>query len=119
MSVSDLTGSLFVFASLITGIGALIQIYALAYMKEKAARFSFHLYLTLFMLAMLGVVVSDNSFTAVHLLGTDHHHFLSADWVLIMTNQSHAKMPYSHVLVTGAGGLALLAGLSFTWLDGQ
>nr|MCG6364695.1 hypothetical protein [Vibrio fluvialis] len=32
-----LDGLSFLFASLITGIGALIQIYALAYMKEKAA----------------------------------------------------------------------------------
>ncbi|WP_194842429.1 hypothetical protein [Vibrio owensii] len=50
----------FLFACLISGIGALIQIYALAYLKGHSSRFSFHLYLTLFMLAMLGVVTSDN-----------------------------------------------------------
>ncbi len=105
-----LDGLSFLFASLITGIGALIQIYALAYMKEKAARFSFHLYLTLFMLAMLGVVVSDNilllfifweltTITSYLLIGFNHDKPVSR------------KNALQSLLVTGAGGLALLAGL--------
>ncbi|MCO7092970.1 proton-conducting membrane transporter, partial [Vibrio cholerae] len=83
-----LDGLSFLFASLITGIGALIQIYAFAYMKEKVARFSFHLYLTLFMLSMLGVVVSDNilllfifweltTITSYLLIGFNHDKALS------------------------------------------
>ncbi|WP_010320701.1 hydrogen gas-evolving membrane-bound hydrogenase subunit E [Vibrio ordalii] len=105
-----LDGLSFLFASLITGIGAMIQIYALAYMKEKAARFSFHLYLTLFMLAMLGVVVSDNilllfifweltTITSYLLIGFNHDKPVSR------------KNALQSLLVTGAGGLALLAGL--------
>ncbi|EGR0363591.1 DUF4040 domain-containing protein [Vibrio cholerae] len=105
-----LDGLSFLFASLIAGIGALIQIYALAYMKEKAARFSFHLYLTLFMLAMLGVVVSDNilllfifweltTITSYLLIGFNHDKPVSR------------KNALQSLLVTGTGGLALLAGL--------
>lgn len=105
-----LDGLSFLFASLITGIGALIQIYAFAYMKEKVARFSFHLYLTLFMLSMLGVVVSDNilllfifweltTITSYLLIGFNHDKALSR------------KNALQSLLVTGAGGLALLAGL--------
>ncbi len=105
-----LDGLSFLFASLITGIGALIQIYAFAYMKEKMARFSFHLYLTLFMLSMLGVVVSDNilllfifweltTITSYLLIGFNHDKALSR------------KNALQSLLVTGAGGLALLAGL--------
>lgn len=105
-----LDGISFLFASLITGIGALIQIYAFAYMKEKVARFSFHLYLTLFMLSMLGVVVSDNilllfifweltTITSYLLIGFNHDKALSR------------KNALQSLLVTGAGGLALLAGL--------
>ncbi|MBN7284661.1 DUF4040 domain-containing protein [Vibrio cholerae] len=105
-----LDGLSFLFASLITGIGALIQIYAFAYMKEKVARFSFHLYLTLFMLSMLGVVVSDNilllfifweltTITSYLLIGFNHDKALSR------------KNALQSLLVTGAGGLTLLAGL--------
>lgn len=105
-----LDGLSFLFAALITGIGALIQIYALAYMKGKAARFSFHLYLTLFMLAMLGVVISDNilllfifweltTITSYLLIGFNHDKAISR------------KNALQSLLITGAGGLALLAGL--------
>ena len=105
-----LDGLSFLFACLISGIGTLIQIYALSYMKGKAARFSFHLYLTLFMLAMLGVVMSDNvlllfvfweltTITSYLLIGFNHEH------------ETSRKNALQSLVVTGAGGLALLAGL--------
>ncbi|SBS33391.1 Na(+)/H(+) antiporter subunit A [Marinomonas aquimarina] len=107
-----LDGLSFLFAGLITGIGALIQFYALAYMRGDGGRFSFHLYLTLFMLSMLGLVTSDNilllfvfweltTITSYLLIGFNHEQ-----------NESRKKALQS-LLVTGAGGLAFLAGLIF------
>mgnify|MGYP000265329090 CR=1 FL=1 len=105
-----LDGLSFLFACLISGIGALIQIYALAYLKGYSSRFSFHLYLTLFMLAMLGVVTSDNilllfvfweltTITSYLLIGFNHE------------KDKSRKNALQSLIVTGAGGLALLAGL--------
>ncbi|QJY41228.1 hypothetical protein HND97_15510 [Vibrio cholerae] len=71
----------------------MIQIYAIAYMK--AARFFFHLYLTLFMLAMLGVVVSDN----ILLLFIFLELTTITSYLLIGFNLDKPvsrKMPYSH-----------------------
>ncbi len=105
-----LDGIAFLFAFLISGVGVLIQIYALAYLRKHRSRFSFHLYLTLFMLAMLGVVMSDNivllfvfweltTITSYLLIGFNHEQAVSR----INALQS--------LIVTGSGGLALLAGL--------
>lgn len=105
-----LDGLSFLFACLISGIGALIQIYALAYLKDNPSRFSFHVYLTLFMLAMLGVVTSDNvlllfvfweltTITSYLLIGFNHE------------KEKSRKNALQSLIVTGAGGLALLAGL--------
>ncbi|MBN3492465.1 hydrogen gas-evolving membrane-bound hydrogenase subunit E [Vibrio neptunius] len=105
-----LDGLSFLFAGLISGIGTLIQIYALAYLKDNPSRFSFHVYLTLFMLAMLGVVTSDNilllfvfweltTITSYLLIGFNHE------------RDKSRKNALQSLIVTGAGGLALLAGL--------
>ncbi|QXO18579.1 hydrogen gas-evolving membrane-bound hydrogenase subunit E [Vibrio ostreae] len=98
------------FAGLISGIGFLIQVYALAYLRGKPARLSFHCQLTLFMLAMLGLVVSDNllllfvfweltTLTSYLLIGFNHE------------SPTSRQNALQSLLVTGAGGLALLAGL--------
>ncbi|WP_415679503.1 hydrogen gas-evolving membrane-bound hydrogenase subunit E [Vibrio mytili] len=105
-----LDGLSFLFACLISGIGTLIQFYALAYMRDHGARFSFHLYLTLFMLSMLGVVLSDN----ILLLFVFWELTTITSYLLIGFN--HEKEQSRHkalqaLLVTGSGGLALLAGL--------
>ncbi|MEZ9708577.1 hydrogen gas-evolving membrane-bound hydrogenase subunit E [Vibrio breoganii] len=105
-----LDGLSFLFVLLISGVGVLIQIYAWSYMRGKTSRFTFHLYLTLFMLAMLGVVISDNilllfvfweltTLTSYLLIGFNHE------------NPKSRKNALQSLLVTGAGGLALLAGL--------
>lgn len=105
-----LDGLSFLFAGLISGIGALIQIYALAYLRESDSRFSFHLYLTLFMLVMLGIVMSDNilllfvfweltTITSYLLIGFNHE------------SKTSRKNALQALIVTGSGGLALLAGL--------
>jgi multicomponent Na+:H+ antiporter subunit A len=105
-----LDGLSFLFACLISGIGALIQIYALSYLRGKSSRFSFHLYLTLFMLAMLGVVMSDN----ILLLFVFWELTTITSYLLIGFNHDSKKArnnALQSLIVTGAGGLALLAGL--------
>ncbi len=105
-----LDGLSFLFASLISGVGFLVQLYAFAYMKKKEKRVSFHTYLSLFMLAMLGLVLAENVFllfvfwelttlTSYLLIGFDHN----AD--------KARKNALQAMLLTASGGLILLAGL--------
>ncbi|THB76308.1 MAG: DUF4040 domain-containing protein [Desulfobacteraceae bacterium] len=105
-----LDGLSMLFSWLICGIGIFVQLYAYHYMKGKPSSGLFHAYLTLFMLAMLGLVLSGNllllfifweltTLTSYLLIGFDHEQELSR------------KNALQAVLVTGAGGLALLAGL--------
>ncbi len=48
------------FVLLITGVGSLIHVYSVGYMKEDAARRRFFAYLNLFVAAMLLLVLADN-----------------------------------------------------------
>lgn len=98
------------FALLITGIGALVMIYAGGYLADDPNLGRMLTLLLIFMASMLGVVTSDN------LIG------LFVFWELT-TVSSYLLIGYKHeyekarkaalqsVLVTGIGGLALLAGL--------
>lgn len=105
-----LDGLSVLFASLISGVGFLVQLYAIAYMKPYKGRAAFHLYLTLFMLAMLGLVLADNllllfvfweltTLTSYLLIGFNHE------------KEGSRKNALQAMLVTGTGGLAMLAGL--------
>ncbi len=98
------------FALLITGIGALILIYASGYLAGHALLGRFYFYLFLFLSAMLGVVLADNlitlfvfweltSLSSYLLIGFDHH------------RDEARRAALQALLVTGSGGLALLAGL--------
>lgn len=98
------------FSGLICGIGVLVQLYAYQYMKGKSSSALFHVYLTLFMTAMLGLVLAGNilllfifweltTLTSYLLIGFNHDQEISR------------KNALQAMLVTGAGGLALLAGL--------
>ncbi len=98
------------FALLISGIGALVMLYSTKYLAGHVHFARFFLYLTLFMASMLGVVLSDNlltlfvfweltSITSYLLIGFSHS---SAD---------SRRSALQALLVTGAGGLALLAGM--------
>ncbi len=102
------------FALLITGIGTLIVLYAGGYMKGHAQQGRFMAFLLLFMGAMLGVVVSDSllmlfvyweltSITSFLLIGFDHR------------REASRRAALQALVVTGGGGLALLAGLIFIW----
>ncbi len=96
-------------ASLITGIGFFIYIYAGAYLKGHVFLKRFYAFLTLFMLSMLGVVLSDNllalfvfweltSVSSYLLIGFHHESQKARDSALMA------------LLTTGIGGLAMLAG---------
>ena len=98
------------FALLITGIGSLVVIYAATYIDRDAARGQFFTFLLLFMGAMLGLVLADDlialfvfweltSVTSFVLIGFQHNE-------TVARNAARQAL-----LVTGGGGLAMLAGL--------
>ncbi len=98
------------FALLITGIGALVMLYSARYLAGHVHQARFSLYLTSFMLAMIGLVISDNllalfvfweltTITSYLLIGFSH------DMVKARRSALQALM------MTGVGGLALLAGI--------
>ncbi|MEZ4709829.1 MAG: putative monovalent cation/H+ antiporter subunit A [Caldilineaceae bacterium] len=98
------------FALLISGIGGLIFIYASSYLAGDQQLGRFYLYLLLFMVSMLGLVLSGNlltlfifweltSVTSYLLIGYKH------------SCLSSRKAALQALLVTGGGGLAFLAGI--------
>jgi multicomponent Na+:H+ antiporter subunit A len=104
-----LDGLSLVFALLITGIGALVLVYADGYLAGHPDLGRLHAFLLLFMGSMLGLVLADNVFT------------LFVFWELTSIS-SYLLIGFEHersdarasalqaLLVTGTGGLAMLAG---------
>ncbi len=112
-----LDGLSVVFALLISGIGTLITLYAGGYLKGHKNLGQFLSFLFLFMGAMLGVVVADNvitlfvyweltSLTSFLLIGFDH----------LRTRSRRSAV--QALIVTGGGGLALMAGLILAGYQG-
>jgi multicomponent Na+:H+ antiporter subunit A len=104
----NLDGLGLLFATLIAAIGALIVLYAGRYLQEHPHAARFHASLFAFMGAMLGVVLSDNvltlfvfweltGFTSFLLIGFEHE------------RPAARSAATQALIVTGAGGLALLA----------
>ncbi|MCB1444679.1 MAG: putative monovalent cation/H+ antiporter subunit A [Rhizobiaceae bacterium] len=105
-----LDGLSLTFALLISGIGGLIVLYSGGYLKGHPGQGRFLAFILLFSAAMLGLVVSDSllmlfvyweltSITSFLLIGFDH-------------GREHARRAaFQALLVTGGGGLCLLAGL--------
>ncbi|MEM8630082.1 MAG: putative monovalent cation/H+ antiporter subunit A [Pseudomonadota bacterium] len=98
------------FGLLISGIGALVLLYSNTYLAGHPQYARFALYLTSFMLAMLGLVLADNliglfvfweltTITSYLLIGFNHE------------SEKGRRSALQAMLVTGAGALALLAGL--------
>jgi len=96
-------------ALLVTGIGSLIMLYASGYMRDHPQAGRLYAYLYAFMLAMVGLAISDHlivffifweltSITSYLLIGFNH-------------DSSQARRnALQALLVTGLGGMALLAG---------
>lgn len=103
----SLTGLSWFFSLLISGIGALIFYYAGAYMKGKYRIGAFFSYLSLFMTAMLGLVLSDN----LILLFLFWELTSIASFFLIGFNYEEREVRQSAMLslgITGGGGFFLL-----------
>jgi len=105
-----LDGLSLVFGLLISGIGTFIVIYAGGYLKGHEHLGRFYSYILMFMGSMLGLVLADNiislfvfweltSITSFLLIGFDH------------SRQAARRAAIQALVVTGGGGLALLAGL--------
>jgi multicomponent Na+:H+ antiporter subunit A len=112
-----LDGLSLLFSFLILGVGTLIVIYAGGYLKGHPQLGRFFLYLLMFMGSMLGVVLASNivalfvfweltSFTSYLLIGFLHE------------QETSRKSALQALLVTGLGGLAMLAGLVLLALMG-
>lgn len=104
-----LDGLSLLFSLLITGIGSLVYFYASYYLKNHPYLNRFYAYLTLFMGAMLGLVLSDNmisifmfweltSITSFFLIGFNNE------------DEASRKSAFSALAITGLGGFFLLAG---------
>ncbi|MBN1929121.1 MAG: putative monovalent cation/H+ antiporter subunit A [Chlorobiaceae bacterium] len=105
-----LDGLSLTFAMLVTLIGAAVFLYASVYLRHYEEADRFFGFIGMFMTSMLGVVLSDNmlllflfweltSISSFLLIGFNHHQASSRSSAL------------KALLVTGAGGLALLAGM--------
>ncbi len=105
-----LDGLSLLFTLLISGIGALILVYAGGYLAGHRQLGRLYAFLLMFMASMLGLVLADNllglfvfweltSISSYLLIGFDHER-----------EQARASALQA-LLVTGGGGLALLAGL--------
>lgn len=113
----QIDGLSLLFAMLISGIGTLVVIYASSYLAGDAQLGRFYLYLLIFMVAMLGLVLANNlltlfvfweltSISSYLLIGFKHRY------------EDSRKSALQALLVTGGGGLALLAGLLLLGLVG-
>ena len=102
------------FALLISGIGTLIVLYSGGYLRGHEHQGRFFSFILMFMGAMQGLVLSDSfvmlfffweltSITSFLLIGFDH------------AREASRRAALQALLVTGLGGLSLLAGLILVW----
>ena len=103
-------GLAFLFALLVIGIGALVILYARYYLAPTDPMARFYAQFMLFMAAMLGIVLADNLLLLVIFweLTSLSSFLLIAYWPHRADARQAARMA---VVVTGSGGLALLAGV--------
>ena len=105
-----LDGLSVLFALLISSVGVLVMLYASSYLRDHPHQGRLQILLLAFMLSMLGLVTADHvillfifweltTVTSFLLVGFDHE------------KPSARRSALQALLVTGAGGLALLVGL--------
>ncbi|WP_152415372.1 hydrogen gas-evolving membrane-bound hydrogenase subunit E [Caenispirillum salinarum] len=109
-------GLALLFGLLVSGIGVVIMLYAGSYLKGHVHLGRFFLYMTAFMFSMLGLVLADDAValfvfwelttvTSFLLIGFTH------------TDPKSRRNALQALLLTGGGGLALLAGLLLMGLE--
>jgi multicomponent K+:H+ antiporter subunit A len=105
-----LDGLSLLFSLLILGIGLLVILYARYYLSENEQMGRFYSYLMLFMTAMLGIVLSNNLLQLWFFweLTSLSSFLLISYWHHRSDARKGARMALT---ITGAGGLALLAGI--------
>ncbi len=105
-----LDGLSMVFCLLITGIGTLIFFYASSYLKGHPYLDRFLGYLSMFMSAMLGLVLSDN---VISLFVFWELTSITSFFLIGFNNDSEASRKSSMLAlaITGGGGFFLMAGL--------
>jgi multicomponent K+:H+ antiporter subunit A len=98
------------FAGLILGIGLLIIVYARFYLAKDDPMGVFYTYLLLFQGAMVGIVLSDNILLLLVFweLTSLSSFLLIGYWKHLPEGRQGARMALT---VTGAGGLAMIAGM--------
>lgn len=99
-----------IFGLLISGFGALIALYAARYLQGHPHFHRFFLYFGLFMASMLGLILADDLIA----LFVFWEMTTLASFLLVGFNHATPKArrnAWQALLITGAGGLALLAGL--------
>lgn len=104
-----LDGLAFLFTLLITGIGFLVFLYTSAYLKNNDYLDRFYGYLSIFMAAMLGLVLSDNIMSLFLFWELTS---ISSFFLIGFNNKSEVsrKSALWALGITGIGGLLLLAG---------
>jgi multicomponent Na+:H+ antiporter subunit A len=111
-----LDGLSLLFALLITGMGALVVLYSIYYLKRRTEEIrNFYIYLMMFMGAMLGVVLSDNLMV---LYGFWELTSISS-FLLIAFWHRREKSRYGalkSMLITVFGGLAMFAGFNLLYV---
>lgn len=113
-----LDGLSLLFASLITGIGALVVLYSITYLSKSESLGNFYCYLLMFMGAMLGVVLSDNLLMLYLFweLTSISSFLLIGYW---RDKQSSIYGAQKSLLITVFGGLMLLGGFISLYLAGN
>ncbi|MEM9395675.1 MAG: monovalent cation/H+ antiporter subunit A [Pseudomonadota bacterium] len=98
------------FAGMILGVGLLITLYARFYLSSEDPMGQFYTYLLLFQGAMLGIVISDNILLLLIFweLTSLSSFLLIGYWKHLPEGRQGARMALA---VTGAGGLAMIAGM--------
>ncbi len=100
------------FGLLITGIGALVVVYAGYYFRGDGSAWRFLSYLLLFMAAMLGLVLAGDVITLfIFWEGTSLTSFLLIGYKY--KDEAARRGAFKALFITGGGGIALLGGLVF------
>jgi NADH-quinone oxidoreductase subunit L len=110
--IDDLTRTMLV---LVTGIGALIHIYSLGYMREDSGKSRYFAALSFFMFSMLGIVVANNfvmMFIFWELVGFSSY-LLIGHWFERETAAEAAKKAF---LTNRLGDFGFMLGIMMAWV---